>query len=118
MLDEALRTVFPVPRLTGRPVGSYTEWDPLEEVVVGRLDDAVFPTWQASMAQTMPESAWPEFRRRGGSPFPEKQLQAAQDELETFCEVLERMGVRVRRPDHAPHGQPFSTPHWSVTGGV
>ena len=32
------------PALTG-PVCSYNEWDPLEEVIVGRLDNAVIPQY-------------------------------------------------------------------------
>jgi glycine amidinotransferase len=101
-----------------RPVHSFTEWDPLEEVVVGRLDGAVFPTWQSSMTDTMPESAWDALRAQGGSPFPADHLRAAQEELESLCDVLSREGIRVRRPDDAPHGQPFSTPRWSSSGGL
>lgn len=100
------------------PVNSFTEWDPLEEVVVGRLDDAVFPTWQSSMADTMPESSWEDLRTHGGSPFPAEHLRAAREELENLCAVLETEGVRVRRPDPAPHGSPFTTPRWSSKGGL
>ena len=31
------------------PVRSYTEWDPLEEVIVGIVDDASFPPWHPSL---------------------------------------------------------------------
>ncbi len=27
------------------PVNSHNEWDPLEEVIVGTLDGAMFPEW-------------------------------------------------------------------------
>ncbi|MGV9879673.1 amidinotransferase [Streptomyces sp. NPDC003006] len=100
------------------PVHSFTEWDPLEEVVVGRLDGAVFPTWQSSMTDTTPQSAWDAFSTQGGSPFPHGHLKAAQEELDNLCEVLAREGIRVRRPEDAPHGQPFATPNWSTSGGL
>lgn len=58
-------------------VNSYTEWDPPEEVVVGRLAGGAFPSWQASMFATMPEGSWRLFQQRGGSPLPPDQVQAA-----------------------------------------
>lgn len=102
----------------GPAVNSYTEWDPLREVVVGSLLGAVFPTWQDSMKHTMPPSAWPVFRERGGSPLPERHLKAAEAELDNLAEVLEAEGVRVRRPDTARHHRPFRTPEWESDGGL
>lgn len=40
-----------------RIVNSYTEWDPLEEVVVGRAANGVYPTWQEAMVDVIPPSA-------------------------------------------------------------
>jgi glycine amidinotransferase len=100
------------------PVKSFTEWDPLTEVIVGRLDGSVFPSWQAAMAGTLPDDTWDIHRERGGSPFPAAHLRAAQAELDMLCEVLAREGIRVRRPDAAPHHHPFATPNWSVPAGL
>lgn len=102
----------------GPAVNSYTEWDPLREVVVGSLLGAVFPSWQESMKYTMPESAWPVLQELGGSPLPERHLKAAEAELDGLADVLESEGVRVLRPDAAPHQQPFRTPHWASAGGL
>lgn len=99
-------------------VRSYTEWDPLEEVVVGHLDGAVFPAWQASMAATMPESSWNLFREQGGRPFPEPHASAAQRELDTLARVLELEGVKVARPEPANQETGFATPHWQSPGGL
>lgn len=99
-------------------VNSYTEWDPLEEVVVGHLAGGAFPTWQDSMYQTMPESSWELFKAKGGSPFPPDQVAAADRELDAFAEVLERGGVTVVRPDPVDYSKGFSTPAWSCPGGV
>ncbi|WP_406447730.1 amidinotransferase [Streptomyces sp. NBC_00876] len=103
---------------TGRAVNSYTEWDPLREVVVGSLAGAVFPTWHESMRQTMPESAWPVFQELGGKPLPERHLKAAEDELDGLADVLASEGIRVLRPDAAPHHRPFRTPGWESDGGL
>jgi glycine amidinotransferase len=99
-------------------VNSYTEWDPLEEVVVGRLAGAVIPTWQSSMLGTMPPESWHLFRQRGGSPFPAAQVRAAEEELDGFVEVLEAEGVSVVRPEPADHSRQFSTPYWDTPGGL
>lgn len=99
-------------------VCSFTEWDPLEEVVVGRLDRAVFPTWQESMADTVPAETHQLFRESGGTPFPEQHLAAAIAELDVFAEVLRAEGVTVVRPDAVSHQLPFRTPAWSSSGGL
>ena len=101
-----------------RPVSTFTEWDPLEEVIVGCLDGAVFPTWQSSMNATVPLGAWETFKKQGGSAFPAAHLQAAQAELANFVDVLQRQGITVTRPDVAPHHNHFATPHWSGVGGL
>lgn len=102
----------------GPVVNSYTEWQPLEEVVVGRLGGGVFPTWQASMAATMPEGSWAVFQEHGGSPLPEEQVRAADEELDQLAATLREEGVTVVRPDPVDHAVPFSTAGWSSAGGL
>jgi glycine amidinotransferase len=38
------------------PVNSWNEWDPLEEVIVGRLDGAVVPPFHVSVTYNRPHS--------------------------------------------------------------
>lgn len=99
-------------------VRSYTEWDPLEEVVVGRLAGGVFPTWQSSMRATVPEESWQLFERYGGAPLPEVELNAAEQELDGFAAALEYEGVNVVRTAPTDHAVSFSTPHWRSAGGL
>jgi len=99
-------------------VNSFTEWDPLEEVVVGRLTNAVFPTWQASMAEVLPHGSWELFQRHGGSPMPPAGVQAAEAEIEGLIEVLEAEGVKVVRPSEMVYSKPFATPDWESLGGL
>jgi len=100
------------------PVSAYTEWEPLEEVVVGTLDGAVFPSWQESMMDTMPKASWEIFKARGGLAYPTSHFNAAQDELEGLVTALQREGITVVRPDGVAHGRPFSTPNWSSSAGL
>lgn len=99
-------------------VSSYTEWDPLEEVVVGRLMGGVIPTWQRSMQDTMPQSSWSLFQEQGGKPLPAAEVFAAEKELDGLVDALESEGVTVVRPDPIDHSLAFSTPHWESTGGL
>jgi glycine amidinotransferase len=115
--DAVLQTPRSASR-AGGVVSSFTEWDPLEEVVVGRLSGAVFPTWQDSMAFTMPETAWSVFQEQGGMPLPTAHATAAAAELDAFAATLEAEGIRVVRPDVAQHDKSFETPAWKSTGGL
>ncbi|WP_084960754.1 amidinotransferase [Thermoactinospora rubra] len=99
-------------------VSSYTEWDPLEEVVVGRLAGGVFPTWQESMRGTMPPASWRIFQEQGGRPFPQDLVDAAEEELDGLARTLEAEGVKVVRPEPADHAREFATPHWKSAGGL
>jgi len=119
--SPARRTSQRLPKrdsLDASVVRSYTEWDPLEEVIVGRLTGAVFPTWQPSMGATMPEGSWRLFQELGGCPLPEPHLSAAQRELDAFAGILDEEGIKVVRPERASHAAGFSTPHWQSAGGL
>jgi glycine amidinotransferase len=117
VLDRALSTAGRAPA-AAPVVNSYTEWEPLEEVVVGVLAGGVFPSWQDAMYATTPESSWPLFQKKGGQPLPDHLASAAQRELDGFAERLEREGVTVVRPDHVDYRQHFSTPDWESPGGL
>jgi len=98
------------------PVCSYTEWDPLEEVVLGIMDDAGFPPWHLALAPVLPRDQLDTFRARAGRPFPQDMVAAASRELAEFERILEGEGVRVRRPEPIPQRVPYATHAWSSTG--
>lgn len=99
-------------------VCAHTEWDPLEEVVIGRITGGVFPDWHDTMAVTMPETSWSLFKEQGGLSFPPEQIKAAEKELDTFSEILSAEGIKVVRPDALSHSKSFSTPNWQSKGGL
>jgi len=99
-------------------VNSHNEWDPLEEVIVGRIDDAAVPEWHVTLESTMPDGSWDFFRRHGGQRFPQDMLDVAREELEGFARLLESTGVRVRRPEKVDMTRPFSTPDWSAKSSL
>lgn len=73
------------------PVSSRNEWDPLEEVVLGRLDGA---------AANTPAIPRDETRK----------------ELQAFAKRLADEGVEVRRPEAVPHERTFETVDWKERG--
>lgn len=99
-------------------VCTHTEWDPLEEVIVGSITGSVFPDWQDTMSTTMPEGSWPLFKEYGGQPFPPEQVKSAAKELDTFAEILSAEGITVVRPEPLSYAKSFSTPNWQSKGGL
>lgn len=105
---------------TNCPVNSHNEWDPLEEVIIGSLDGAMFPAWNTINVATAPPGEWVDAEERlggGGSPYPAALVESARRELAEFIHILEAEGVRVRRLDRANFAAPFGTPEWQVTSG-
>ncbi|RSM81603.1 amidinotransferase [Kibdelosporangium aridum] len=98
------------------PVSSYTEWDPLEEVIVGIVDGACFPGWHVALPAALPGNQHETFRRMAGRPFPAEQIAAAAKELDEFAHILQSEGVTVRRPEPIPQDRPYQTLDWTSTG--
>ncbi|MFG3558431.1 amidinotransferase [Micromonospora sp. NPDC047557] len=98
------------------PVQSYTEWDPLEEVIVGIVDGAVFPPWHAALPPVLPPQQHETFRTMAGRPFPPELVAAARRELDEFARILDAEGVRVRRPEEIPQRTEYRTLSWASTG--
>jgi glycine amidinotransferase len=102
------------------PVNSYNEWDPLEEVIVGVVDEAIFPSWNTINEVTVPPGEWDAIETiigEGGISYPPELIAAAKRDLEEFVGILEAEGITVRRPAPANFAAPYSTPAWEVRNG-
>jgi N-dimethylarginine dimethylaminohydrolase len=97
-----------------RPVWSCNEWDPLEEVIVGNVRNARYPT--ADLSTRLAEFPDRRVEDLPRGPFPDSVIEETEEDLEAFVEVLEGLGVRVRRPETWPHASTFSTIHWEAAG--
>jgi glycine amidinotransferase len=105
-----------IPKRHPCPVNSHNEWDPLEEVIVGRLDGAVIPPNHPAVTFNVPRAVARIYRFVGGYRYPRLLTAPARRELEEFIRVLEGEGVRVRRPDVVDFARKIRTPYWSSTG--
>lgn len=102
------------------PVNSYNEWDPLEEVIVGDLANAMWSSWNIITRETIPPFASEcrdELEVNAGRPFSRELIEAGERDLLSFIHILESESVRVRRPVIADHRAPYSTPSWRVSNG-
>lgn len=99
-------------------VNSHNEWDPLEEVVVGRIDNAEVPQWHVSLEGTIPKDSWNFFKKNGGKKFSKDLVNGAQRDLDGLVKLLQKEGVKVRRPDRVDFTKNFCTPEWSSSGGL
>jgi glycine amidinotransferase len=111
---EPQAVVFPVHAES--PVSSYNEWDPLEEVIVGRLEGATIPSAHISVTCNLPPFAAKVFRLAGGFRYPKWMVRLAQRELDQFIHILEGEGIKVRRPDIINFARPYRSPYWCARG--
>lgn len=102
------------------PVNSHNEWDPLEEVIIGSLEGAMFPDWTTINSVTVSPGEWSKIEEEIGGrgiPYPKEYVDAARKELNEFIHILEAEGVIVRRVDPVNYSAGFSTPEWEVGCG-
>ncbi|MFE1200030.1 amidinotransferase [Streptomyces olivaceoviridis] len=97
-------------------VCSHTEWDPLEEIVVGRLDGAAIPSGHPVVTCNIPRWAARLQRKSAGRRYPRALLEPARQELEEFVALLRSLGITVTRPEPVDHRARFGTPTWSSRG--
>lgn len=98
-------------------IGTYTEWDPLEEVLLGDPLGAMKPGDMAVLDAVVPpiytpaiESLFP----NGVNRYPAELIDAAHKEVRELRAVLEGEGVRVQVAEPIDFSQPLQTPDWRV----
>jgi glycine amidinotransferase len=115
------RAIAPEPQRTAETanacvVNSWNEWDPLEEVVVGRLEGAAAPPSHVTMVGNLPAKAARLYPLLAGRRYPRLLVKPAQKELEGFVHLLESEGIKVRRPDIVDFSIRFGSPNWTSNG--
>ena len=97
-------------------VRSYNEWDPLQEVIIGVVEGATVPPWDAITKATMPSHAAWFFKKYGGKPFPKKMIEKASKELDGLAALCKDLGITVRRPEPVNFSIEYRTPWWKSRG--
>lgn len=96
-------------------VNSWNEWDPLREVIVGAARGAADIGFEPALSPYFPASdRGREFR---GLPVHPSVVDDAERQLDHLAELLDRLGVTVRRPDPVEQSIPVKTPDWEISCG-
>ena len=85
-------------------MNSHNEWDPLEEVIVGRLEGAVIPSDHPVVTCNIPGMAARAQSLFAGFHYPKIMIEPAQRELDGFAALLQSLGIVVRRPEPSTTG--------------
>lgn len=99
------------------PVNSFNEWDPLEEVIVGIVDNAQLPPNHISIKPCLTSNENDPLNGKFSEPFPSNMVSEAKKNLKEFVEILKAEGITVRRPDKVNFSKSYSTPEWSCENG-
>jgi glycine amidinotransferase len=101
------------------PIGSHTEWQPLREVIVGRVEGAAWPDWDVVDSATVSEDMRVGVQGLRGywRRYPADVIARANACLDGFIAILEGEGILIHRPDVFDHAAPYETPHWRVANG-
>jgi glycine amidinotransferase len=94
-------------------VNSHNEWDPLEEAIVGSVIGAVRPGYEPALNPYYPEL---ESRHGDAERRSEKEVAAAEEQLDGLTRALATEGVIVRRPTPVDYLTPVRTPAFAIAG--
>ena len=109
-----------VTRYNSCPVNSFNEWDPLEEVIIGSLGGAMFPSWNVINHATVPPGEWASATGKvggEGAPYPPEIVEPARKDLAEFVHILEAEGVTIRYLETVNFAAPFASPDWRIPSG-
>lgn len=96
-------------------VCAHTEWDPLEEVIVGRADNAQIAKVDKGLFAVEYQKCGSPFNVPSGL-YPQQVIEETNEDLEDLVKIFLKAGVKVRRPDVFDHSKVFQTPDWTSDG--
>ncbi|MCI5159709.1 MAG: amidinotransferase [Candidatus Electrothrix sp. AUS1_2] len=101
------------------PVNSHNEWDPLEEVIVGNIENSAFSLGSPQDRCVYSQQELDEFTRlySCSQPYPEEVVQRAEKALDEFIHILKSEGVIVKQVEPHNSNTDFSTPSWYSPSG-
>lgn len=93
----------------------HTEWDRLEEVIVGTMTGARVPRPGPDLHAV----EYPSLNHKNNipsGPYSQAIIDETNEELDALSELLSGMGIIVKRPNPRDNSAVFSTPDWSTDG--
>ncbi len=96
-------------------VNVHNEWDPIEDIVIGIIDEARLPTPDKSL-HAIEFSNYPSLKSIPNGPFPAKVVEETAEDLEVLANTLSKLGINVRRPQAKKTDKEFGTAEWRSNG--
>ena len=96
-------------------IQSWNEWDPLKSVVVGRANGAQVPSTDTSLWAINYADKYPDHEIPNG-PYPEQVVDEANEDLENLTKELEKLEVKVYRPEDLDFTRSVSNGDWNANG--
>ncbi|MDF5727789.1 MAG: inosamine-phosphate amidinotransferase 1 [Rhizonema sp. PD38] len=93
----------------------HNEWDPLEEIIVGRANNARIPSPDLGLFAIDYRECGSIENIPSGS-YKQQIIEETEEDLDKLVQTLQRLGVTVQRPDIADHSVKFRTPDWESDG--
>jgi glycine amidinotransferase len=97
-------------------VNVHNEWDPLEEVIVGVVDNARVPSPDRGLFAIGYADRFATMAEIPSGPYSDRVIEETREDLEGFVEALRANEVIVRRPEVVDHSLTFGSPEWTVDG--
>jgi len=96
-------------------VNVHNEWDPLEEVIVGRAVNARIARPDRGLF-AVDYREYGEVENIPSGPYPQRIIEETEEDLDELIRTFEKLGVTVRRPEIWDHSKTHSTPDWLTDG--
>ena len=97
-------------------ISSHNDWSQLKECFVGIADNMVHPKMDLSvMSFSYAGYDFEEVKDLKGA-YPQWIIDEANEDLNNLSLQLEKLDVKVRRPEKTKHSNIFSSPDWQSTG--
>jgi len=96
-------------------VNAFNEWDPLEELIVGKIDGARIPRADPGL-HALEFAELDDMAEIPSGPFCRRVLDETEEDLDILAAELERLGIIVHRPTPNDHGRVFRSPDWESDG--
>jgi len=98
------------------PINAHNEWDPLEEIIVGIANDAHFPDDPSFALTVDPKYSVPghKFTELKLGPIAKQVIDETNEDLDGLVNILQGLGVKVRRPKPHADMHTIKTPYWQT----
>lgn len=97
-------------------ISTHNHWDPLEEIIVGRADNARVPTVDSSTMNMCYTNYSVDTIKPLEGQYPQWLIDEANEDMQVLADTLSNMGIKVHRPKPLDHSVEYSTPEWKTTG--